>query len=310
MARGISDVRAQIARLGGAVEAFVLARRPPPVLIDEERRRGISRVELDVASIRIRDTGPSTARRTFVIVPDPPNTIEHYDDLIDRLRPHGRVVCFEVPGFGLSLPRSMAFGFGASDYVTVIGELLDRLDLRDVTLVMSCIGGYVALIVARERPDRIGDLVLSQTPAHRDMLRWARLFDPVGVLGLPVLGQAIIWALQERATRFWYPKALPIGADANPFIAHALAAQARGGPYALASGIQAMRRLDPSLLFGVRQPVTIAWGHADRTHARSDPRSLIEVVPHARFVSFERCGHFPDLEDPARFAELVVGPAA
>jgi pimeloyl-ACP methyl ester carboxylesterase len=25
-----------------------------------------------------------------------------------------------------------------------------------------------------------------------------------------------------------------------------------------------------------------------------------------RFVAFERCGHFPDLEDPRRFAALVL----
>jgi pimeloyl-ACP methyl ester carboxylesterase len=305
MSRGVSEVRAQVARLGGVVEAFVLARRAPPPVSDEERRRGIVRVELDQASIRLRDTGSGS--RTFVVVPDPPNTIEHYDDLIERLRPHGRVVCFEVPGFGLSLPRSISFGFGATDYVAVIASLIDRLDLRDVTLVMSCIGGYVALIVARERPDRISRVVLSQTPAHRDMLRWARRFDRLGLLGVPVVGQALIWAIQERATRFWYPNALPAGADAAPFLAPALAAQARGGPYALASGIQAMRRLDPSLLRGVTQPVTIAWGHADRTHAKSDPRSLLDVVPHARFVSFDRCGHFPDLEDAPRFAELAVG---
>ena len=37
-----------------------------------------------------------------------------------------------------------------------------------------------------------------------------------------------------------------------------------------------------------------------------DPRSLLTVVPHARFVAFERCGHFPDLEDPRRFAELLL----
>jgi pimeloyl-ACP methyl ester carboxylesterase len=30
------------------------------------------------------------------------------------------------------------------------------------------------------------------------------------------------------------------------------------------------------------------------------------VAPHARFVSFERSGHFPDLEEPQRFAELVM----
>lgn len=296
------------ATLGGMIESIYLSRFEVPPIPAGDAARGIQRLELEHATVRLRIAGDGA--NPVVIVPDPPNTLEHYDELIDLLVARGdvRVICFEVPGFGLSFPRSLTFSFSAEEYADVLVELLDRLALAGVTLVMSCIGGYVGLMAARLRPELIGRLVLSQTPAVEHMITWSKRFDRLGLLGLPLVGQAIMWLVKDPATRFWYSAALPIGADVARYQAPALAAQRLGGPYALASGIQAMRRLDLRELEGVAQPITLVWGHADRTHARSDPRSLLGVVPHARFVSFERSGHFPDLEAPGRFAELVLEP--
>lgn len=64
-------------------------------------------------------------------------------------------------------------GHGASDRTErysfelmrddVIG-LLDRLDLRDVTLVGHSMGGVVAYLAAHARPERVSGLVLEETP--------------------------------------------------------------------------------------------------------------------------------------------------
>lgn len=311
--RGVLDelwqARRHLRMVGGMAESLWLKRKPVPPITAADAARGVRRLALREATVRIREAG--TRGPTVVIVPDPPNTIEHYDEVVALLARDARVVVFEVPGFGLSYPTTARFDFSATMYTALTVEVLEHLGLRDVTLVYSCIGGYVALMVAHARPDLVARLVLNQTPAHRDMIRWAKRFDRLGFLGFPVVGQALMAVAKVPATRFWYKAALPEGSpDAARYAAPALAAQQLGGPYALASGIQAMRALDPAVLAGVAQPVTIVWGHADRTHAASDPRSLLEVVPHARFVSFDRAGHFPDLEDAARFSRLALDPDA
>jgi pimeloyl-ACP methyl ester carboxylesterase len=48
----------------------------------------------------------------------------------------------------------------------------------------------------------------------------------------------------------------------------------------------------------------------DRTHARTETRSSLELAPDARYVEFADSGHSPDLEDEERFAELALGLAA
>lgn len=304
MADGLRRLR----MLGGSAESLWLARKQVPEVDARDRARGIRRLSLALSDVRARITGDGP--RTFVIIPDPPNTIEHYDALIELLRPHAQVVVFEVPGFGLSFPRTGRFDFSPRAYTALTIEVIEHLGLRDVTLVYACIGGYVGLMASRQRPDLVSRLVLCQTPSQDDMRRWAKRFDKLGLLGMPVVGQGLMMIAKDRATRFWYQAALPEGADDAPFLSPALAAQSQGGPYALASGIQAMRTLAPDSLDGVAQPTTIVWGHADRTHAKTEPRSLLPVVPHARFVSFDRSGHFPDLEEPERFAALLLDPQA
>src|SRR4051812_25416393 len=115
----------KVGMLGGVLESIYLSRLDIPPIEAHDAARGIQRIELEHVSLRLRITGDGP--RTIVIVPDPPNTIEHYDELIDLLRGDARVICFEVPGFGLSFPRSLTFGFSPTEYTDVVVELIDRL---------------------------------------------------------------------------------------------------------------------------------------------------------------------------------------
>ena len=57
---------------------------------------------------------------------------------------------------------------------------------------------------------------------------------------------------------------------------------------------------------GVAQPCTMLWGDADRSHRKTDPSSLLACCPSARIVRSRGVGHFPDLEQPERFAALLL----
>lgn len=61
-----------------------------------------------VGSVRVYDSGADlNAPKPCVICgPDGPNVVEHYGELISLLTPHLRVVCFDMPGFGFSLPQA------------------------------------------------------------------------------------------------------------------------------------------------------------------------------------------------------------
>src|SRR6266566_829337 len=77
---------------------------------------------------------------------------------LDRLAQRFRVVAPRHPGFGTT-PRPAWFRT-IHDIAYLYLDLLDRLDLRDVTLAGSSFGGWVALEIAVRSTARLGRLVL------------------------------------------------------------------------------------------------------------------------------------------------------
>jgi pimeloyl-ACP methyl ester carboxylesterase len=260
------------------------------------------RIPMRAGTVRVHDSGGGGP--CVVLAPDGPNVIEHYVHLIRLLSPTMRVVCFDFPGFGHSLP-SPGHGHSLDEGADVALGVLDALGINQATLAFSRANGFYALRAAQRAPGRIVRVVLAQTPSMLAMHAWKRRSIP-WPLGVPGLGQAAIWLLRERSAEGWYASALPKGVDPEPFRAIARDAFSRGACWCLASISQGLEREDVYALRGVSAPCTVVWGPEDRSHRQTDPDSLREIVPAAKILRFAGCGHFPDLEQPVRFAELLL----
>jgi pimeloyl-ACP methyl ester carboxylesterase len=263
-------------------------------------------VDTPVGPVRVIDT--ESDKPCVVIVPDGPNVIEHYAALIAHLSSELRVVCFDMPGFGFSLPRS-DYTHSLDQGVSALCGALDALDVSSATLAFSCVNGLYALRAVRVAPTRVRSLFLSQTPSLRDMLAWSRRVVPAP-LHLPLIGQTAVWLSRKKLAMRWYDMALPRSTDREPFRATARAALSAGAAFSLAGVVQGLAAAPPALVENVSVPCTVLWGMQDRTHRKTDPESLRGCVPNARFIRREELGHFPDLEDPARFAQLLLAHVA
>jgi len=275
------------------------------------RRRGTGRpwirpgtriVELPKASVRVREAGSGPI--AIVFVADPPNVIEHYDALFERLAPWACVICFEAPGFGFSIPRR-GYRFALADQVETMRELLVALERGPYVLAFSCVASFAALTLAAESPELVRQLVLMQVPSWPEEVKWMRRVDRGGLIATPVVGQLLMKARPRWVTRQWYEVALPSGRNREPFLQPALSALEGGGTLSLASAFQALRGAAPPASGPILHPTLVVWGSADRTHRRTDRRSILEHVPRAAIVEFETSGHFPELEDPGRFCDLL-----
>lgn len=258
-------------------------------------------VDTPVGPVRLLDS--EADKPCVVLVPDGPNLIEHYAALIARLSPHLRVVCFDMPGFGFSRPRS--------DYRHTLDQgahallgVLDELHVPRATLAFSCANGFYAMRAARLAPTRIASLLLSQTPSFDAMRAWAKRMVPAP-LHLPVLGQAAVWLARHKLASRWYEMALPRTADRVPFHTPAAQALAAGAAFSLAGVVQGLKVGSQSQVDGLALPCTMLWGEQDRTHRHTDPDSLLTCAAKARVVRCSGAGHFPDLEQPDQFVALV-----
>lgn len=262
-------------------------------------------VETPVGTVRVYDSG--SEKPCVILVPDGPNVIEHYEHLISLLSPSLRVVCFDMPGFGHSVPRS-SYGHSLDQGAGAVLGVLDRLGIRRATLAFSCANGFYALRAAQIAPERVSNLVLSQTPSLAAMRAWI-VRNIASPLRVPVAGQVIAWITRRKVAQGWYRIALPWTSEPRPFQDKALDAFADGACFCLAGIVQGLSRERDAALNDTTTPLVMIWGTKDRSHKYTDPKSLHACASQAEILQFEDCGHFPDVEQPARFAAILLDRA-
>jgi pimeloyl-ACP methyl ester carboxylesterase len=99
---------------------------------------------------------------TLLFLHGNPSWSFQWRDLIRGLRGSYRCVALDYPGFGLS-EAPAGFGFTPREQSLVVEEFVDRLGLRDVTLIMHDWGGPIGLGLAERRPELVRRVVLGST---------------------------------------------------------------------------------------------------------------------------------------------------
>lgn len=247
----------------------------------------------------IGKTGP-----TLVICPDPPVMIEHYNKLADRLVENGyRVVIFEMPGFGYSLPK-LNFNFRLETLTSDIVALLTQLDMGPYFLMFPCVPGFVAVHLADQFPKLIAGLVLVQLPNQQQAYAWRDLRDPKGVLQTPIVGQVALQVLKKRRVKDWYSTSLGNKDMVDSFTETTTCGLNHGACFCLASGFQRLLHNLPEWQ-PVNKPALILWGGKDTTHKHTDMTSTKDLVIDATYIEMEGSGHFPDLEESEKVITLL-----
>ena len=257
--------------------------------------------------VRVRIMG--RGEPPVVVVPDPPNVVEHYDILLGQLARDRRAICLELPGFGFFQPPR-DYNFDIGDTAALLADVLDRLGVRGATVTCACIGAHAVLCMTQRRPELVERVLLVQFQAFEAAQAWVDTVSLHGVITTPVIGQIVTKLAAGAVVRGWYERALPPEGRGACYAATALEALRAGARFPLATAFQSFRRSRGcELTRGRGVDATVVWGSADPSHVKSEPRSALDAIPHARFIELRGVGHFPDLERPELLAELVRGAA-
>ena len=179
-------------------------------------------------------------------------------------------------------------------------DALLTLGLRDVVVIGSSLGGWMAL-------------ELAATAAADE--RYAGILSGIAVIdgtGITVEGEPIadVSALDARelAELAWFD---PMRGYLDPAT---LSPEQLGTQRANQATIGAVAgdpyMHDPTLLARlstIAVPVSVVWGAADRVVTPAYGRALAAAVPGAEFTLIERAGHLPQLENPETLWERL-GP--
>ena len=176
-------------------------------------------------------------------------------------------------------------------YLRILGEL----DLSDVLVVGSSVGGWIALELAlQDGGKRVGRLVL---------------IDSVGV---EVPSQPIrdFFALDPRGVAdYSYHDGDRFYVDPATLPAEQLAVRKENmSTLRLLAGDPYMH--DPALLGRLGEiaiPTLVVWGESDRIVTPDYGRALAAAIPGARFEVIRKAGHLPQIEQPEATFQAIDG---
>lgn len=218
-----------------------------------------------------------------------PQTVTPFAALLAERRP-ARVYVPVHPGFGgTSRPGGLT---DVGTLAALYKELLDILDLRDVTVVGNSIGGWITAELAALGSERISSAVLVNAVG-------------IEVPGHPVADTFSLTPVELSRLSFHDPSKFRFDPSALTEAQRAVMAGNRAalevysGPYAMA---------DPTLterLAKVAHPTLVAWGESDRVVDAEYGRAYARAVPGAEFRLLAGTGHMPQSETPEEFLPVV-----
>src|SRR6202050_4934210 len=224
----------------------------------------------------------------------PENGIEPALAAIEALAKGARVIAPTHPGFGGSdLPKGTRT---VDDLSYFYLDILDQLDLCDVTVVGVSLGAWIAAEIAVKSTARLAKLVMANAVGVKVGDRETR--DIVDVFALTEK-EFIDIAYCDAAVGTRDYKELPDAEVLAAASAREATARFAWNPYFHNPRLK-------SRLHRIRIPTLFLWGTHDRMLSESYGRAYCAMIPGARFEMIERAGHFPHQEQPKVFAEKVL----
>jgi len=216
------------------------------------------------------------------------------------------VIAPNLPGFGDAPPMRTPERPSVAGLADAVEAFMDGLELESAHAAGHSLGGWIALELARRGRARS---VTALSPAgmwsRSERLR-VRVSLRVSVATIKLTNRWLEQIMARDRGRnvmmgrmMFHPERLP------PEIATLAARNLAFSPGMLPTlAITTGERFSTGL--GIDVPVTVAWGTRDRLLYPAQADHLSSLLPGARLVSLNDCGHVPTFDDPDAVAEVLL----
>ncbi len=218
-----------------------------------------------------------------------------------------RVIAPDLPGYGYS-DKPADGRYTIDSQADAVFGLMDRLGIKQATIVGASYGGAVAATMALDYPDHVANLVLvgavtNDEPKKKLLLRLAGV-PLIGDIATPLfLGSH--WILRKRTEDVYRRLGYPL--DERKLAARHHLLETANTHRAM---IRTVRRWSADRISReaslIRQPTLLVWGEEDTHIPISEAFRLSDAIPNSRLIIFRRCGHLPPTEYPEKFVEAVA----
>lgn len=235
----------------------------------------------------------------------------HWDRMPPLLADRYRCIFPTLPMGAHRLPANADADLSAAGLARAVADLLDHLDVSDVTLVGNDSGGAISQVMAASYPERIGRVVLTNCDMYDDfpprIFRYFNLlpYVPGGfAITARVLKMRALWKLPfvfGRLTNEVDGVKINRWADAlaaSKLVRRDASKVIKGfGPDVTNGAAAALR--------STTIPFLVAWGADDKAFRPALAERFCAEVPTARLVMIEHCKTLVCWDQPERLAQLI-----
>lgn len=220
-----------------------------------------------------------------------------WQDTMAFLGKYYRTYALDFWGFGESGKKRESYN--VQDFITLVDQFMEQLGIERAPLVGHSMGGTVSLSVAIQYPERVRKVVVVGSPIVGSSLSW--LLKLFGRRWVAKIVYQQLWTLKlgfRILAPFYtrdplWPEMMNRDLSSTTLESFLLS-------------IASLRETDlRPRLNAITVPVMGVYGDKDIVVHPEQWRPLQEGVSHARIERFSNAGHFPMLDAPDRFMEIL-----
>lgn len=255
-------------------------------------------LELDGPDLNVREYGPA-GDRAVVLLHGYSASIEWWEQVAPRLARDQRVIAIDLVGHGGSEAPNDGAPYRAAEQAKAVHTALVQLGVRHAALIGHSMGGAVSAELARQYPDLVERVVVSDTPAADDLVTMPLLGKMVC---WPVIGPALdrfrtVDAITESSLQTGFGADYPVPDYAHRSLerlTYAGVCDSTEGPHPVVETLAALHK-----------PVLVLWGDQDvltPTAPNVERYTEAGLTP----VVIKGSGHTPMVEQPDQFLAAVT----
>jgi len=250
-----------------------------------------------VSGTRLHHLDVGTGEPAVVLLHAFPLNADMWDEQLDALSPRWRVIAPDLPGFGRTDPPADPRSATIDHWADLVAGLIESLGVGPAVVGGLSMGGYVALALARRRPDLLAGLVLADTRAASDTPEVAERRTvqqrQVSDGQTAEVIESMLGTLLSEQTR----------AERTDVVERARALMTTTPPPGLVAALEAMKnRSDAtSQLPSIDVPVLVIVGEHDVPSPPPVATAIAEAVSGSFLEVIPTAGHLSNLEAPEAF---------
>jgi pimeloyl-ACP methyl ester carboxylesterase len=270
----------------------------------------VPEIKLSHGTLQYRDEGTGPA---IVLVHGLLVAGSVWDRLIPELAPRARLIVPDLPLGSHRRPMDAEANLTPPGLAALIAELIQRLELTDVTLVGNDTGGALSQLVVANHPQRIARLVLINCDAFENFPPPAFKLLVKGLGRVPGAVATVAALGRVRAGRRAAMSLAPLTVEPVPDELVKTWVEPLRARAIRRDLIKVLRGISPEHTLSAAErlpefggPVLIAWGTRDPFFPFADGERLAALFADARIERVADARTFVQMDAPGRLAELIA----